>query len=169
MSPRCHRAVSPSINFRFLISWQRRGHQSMWKPPFADSIWSQHNRLHLERLIQRGRRLCITAPAVLDNSAAILVTHVKFGTVNYSCTPFLPFIPFLFPLLLLSCPLQPKRTGLLWNNSKKTPPPPWRIEGSFQQSSHIEFVKVILSGLIGSERVHACHNRPFLSFSLCLR
>lgn len=40
-------------------------------------------------------------------SAAILVTHVKFSMVNYSCTP-----SFTFPLPR-SCLLQPKQTGLL--------------------------------------------------------
>lgn len=43
-----------------------------------------------EGVIQHVCHLYVTAPAWTDNSAAILVTHVKFRSVNYSCAPFLP-------------------------------------------------------------------------------
>lgn len=58
-----------------------------------------------ERVIQHICHLCFTALAVLDNSVAIFVTRVKFRFVNYSCTPFLHFLP-----PLVSFPLQIKQT-----------------------------------------------------------
>lgn len=42
-----------------------------------------------KRVTQHVCHLCIAALATRNNSPAIPVTHVKFRTVNYSCTPSL--------------------------------------------------------------------------------
>lgn len=105
-----------------------------------------------ERVIQHVCHLCVTALAVPDNSDAILVTHVKFRIVNYSCTPSLPF-PSLphFLSAFLSSWSKPDCCEIIQKHDSCRPPSLilQRIV-LLPQSSHFEFVNVILSSLIGS-------------------
>lgn len=50
-----------------------------------------------------------------SNSVTVHVTHVKFRTVNYACTPSFPLLHF--PLLVCFS-FQLKQAWVLWNNSK---------------------------------------------------